>query len=98
VARLLATAGLWGSNPDISQKCKNGRHKQRSGQHNYARPKKNKVRSSLDLTSRCKETGSKDEYFLTAYKFESVLYVNVPLVFKILGCLVEDKTKYKVFA
>ncbi len=45
---------------------------------------KNKVRPSLDLTSRCKETGSPDEYFLTAYKIESVLYVNVPLVLKIL--------------
>jgi hypothetical protein len=40
VARLLAIYGSsLGSNPDISQKFKNGRHKQRSGQHTVARQK-----------------------------------------------------------
>ncbi len=41
-----------------------------------------------------KGTGSPDEYILKAYKIESVVYDHVPLVFKLLGCLVEDRCFY----
>jgi hypothetical protein len=41
---------------------------------------------------------SRDEYKLKAYEIESVFYVHAPLVFKFLGCLVEEINKYKDFA
>jgi hypothetical protein len=45
-----------------------------------------------------KVTVSRDEFFLMTYKIESVLYVPAPLVLKLLGCLVEEKNKFKEFA
>jgi hypothetical protein len=39
-----------------------------------------------------------DECFLKAYKIKSVIPVHVLMVFKILACLVQEKTKYKVSA
>jgi hypothetical protein len=45
-----------------------------------------------------KGTGSPDEYFLKAYKIAFVLSVHALLVIKLLGCLVEEKNKYKDFA
>jgi hypothetical protein len=44
-----------------------------------------------------KGMGPASRIFCKVYKIESVLYVHSSLVFKCLGCLVEDKRNIKIF-
>ncbi len=50
-----------------------------------------KTGRSLQLSSAFKGIGSVDEYFLKAYKIQSVLSVHEQMVFKWLACLVQER-------
>jgi hypothetical protein len=52
-------------------------------------------RTTVQIGRCLKGLGHEMNIFLKAYKNESALHVYAPLVFKILGCLVEMKNKYK---